>query len=755
MIAGPRPRGYVKETLGTDASIFVVKVGTTSLMRPEHQTVNLSSLAKLCEAVRDLRSQGHHVVIVTSGAVGVGAQHLSLPGPEPLRKRALAAVGQVQLIKYYEDFLGALGLKCAQLLLTLDNLANRSQYLNARTTFIELLAYGVVPIVNENDTVAVQELRFGDNDTLSAQVAALVQADWLFLLTDVDCLYTANPKDDPNATPIYEVEDISRLTADTSTRGTQWGTGGMATKLTAGRIATAAGCTMVICNSTAPENIVRIAQGEPKLGTKFFPLPHSLKGRKRWVLSVPVRGQLWLDAGAVRAVRDKHRPLVAAGIMRVEGDFGLQECVSLMDPSGCEFARGLCGVGSQELCALLAGTGAGGGGSDDGGGAAAGGGCGGSSGGYFTSSGGTGGSGLLLLRGSSGGGDGARTSLLPPLPPAGTALGGSTGGLVVAGPETCGTACGDASAASTFAPAAAASAAATAACSAFSRRASSNGGGSGVGPRLQVSVAAAATALLPARYDSAASFAAAAGGGVGGGGGGGCGGGGTEEDVSLCCDLSLEVVIHRGNLVLLSASEELPPPPPLQQQATADIDDLLAVACNAGTAACDDEDSILLPALPVSPLAASAASAAAAVVAAATAAAMAQRHTATTAVAASGGGGAGVQTATAALLPPPPPPPLPADPAVVGPHDDVGKLAPCYVVLPLLPDVEEGGGGLLERAATSDAASPPEFAKLGEAVTTAAVEGAGGGGAATEGLLTLQAYLPTPLPPVPLPKLPA
>eukprot|EP00198_Chlamydomonas_reinhardtii_P002227 XP_001691563.1 glutamate 5-kinase [Chlamydomonas reinhardtii] len=295
-LPAPRPRGYVKETLGTDASIFVVKVGTTSLMRPEHQTVNLSSLAKLCEAVRDLRSQGHHVIIVTSGAVGVGAQHLSLPGPEPLRKRALAAVGQVQLIKYYEDFLGALGLKCAQLLLTLDNLANRSQYLNARTTFTELLAYGVVPIVNENDTVAVQELRFGDNDTLSAQVAALVQADWLFLLTDVDCLYTANPKDDPNATPIYEVEDISRLTADTSTRGTQWGTGGMATKLTAGRIATAAGCTMVICNSTAPENIVRIAQ-------------------------------LWLDAGAVRAVRDKHRPLVAAGITRVEGEFGLQVVV--------------------------------------------------------------------------------------------------------------------------------------------------------------------------------------------------------------------------------------------------------------------------------------------------------------------------------------------------------------------------------------------------------------------------------------------
>ncbi|KXZ50921.1 hypothetical protein GPECTOR_14g168 [Gonium pectorale] len=304
--------------------------------------MNLSNLARLCEAIRDLKAEGHHVILITSGAVGVGRQHLALgTGSEPIKKRAAAAVGQT----------------CAQVLLTLDNLANRSQYLNARNTFTELLAYGVIPVVNENDTVAVQELRFGDNDTLSAQVAALVQADWLFLLTDVDCLYTANPKDNPTATPIYEVEDITNLTADTSTRGTQWGTGGMATKLTAGRIATAAGCTMVICNSTAPENIVRIARGEPKLGTKFFPLPHSLKGRKRWILSVPVRGQLWLNAGAVHAVRDKRKSLFAAGITKVSGDFQAQDCVSLLDPSGVEIAVGLASASSDMLCSLLAATG--------------------------------------------------------------------------------------------------------------------------------------------------------------------------------------------------------------------------------------------------------------------------------------------------------------------------------------------------------------------------------------------------------------
>ncbi|PNW70105.1 hypothetical protein CHLRE_17g705850v5 [Chlamydomonas reinhardtii] len=348
-----KKKGVVKEVLGS-GDIFVIKVGTSSLVRPEQQTLNLTNLARICETIKALKKMGHHVVIVTSGAVGVGCQRLGLATkPSQLaKKQALAAVGQVHLMKFYEDFLAALGLTCAQVLLTLDNLANRSQYLNARNTFTELLAYGVIPVVNENDTVAVQELRFGDNDTLSAQVAALVQADWLFLLTDVDCLYTANPKDDPNATPIYEVEDISRLTADTSTRGTQWGTGGMATKLTAGRIATAAGCTMVICNSTAPENIVRIVKGEPKLGTKFFPLPHSLKGRKRWILSVPVRGQLWLDAGAVRAVRDKHKSLFAAGITKVTGDFHAQDCVSLCDSSGVELGRGLVNFSTEEVAAV-------------------------------------------------------------------------------------------------------------------------------------------------------------------------------------------------------------------------------------------------------------------------------------------------------------------------------------------------------------------------------------------------------------------
>jgi len=331
--------------------IIVLKIGTSSLVRAEQQTLNLSNLARICETVKSLHTLGHHVILVTSGAVGVGCQRLGLTTKptQVAKKQALAAVGQVHLMKYYEDFLSALGLTCAQVLLTLDNLANRGQYVNACNTFSELLAYGVIPVVNENDTVAVQELRFGDNDTLSAQVAALVRADWLFLMTDVDSLYTSNPKHDPNAQPIYEVHDMSKLHADTSTQGTQWGTGGMATKLTAARIATAAGCTMVICNSNCPENIPRIMQGEQRVGTRFYPVKNALRGRKRWIISVPVRGSLCLDSGAVQAVKDKHKSLFAAGITKVSGDFHSQDCVSLLTPSGDEFARALVNFDSEEL----------------------------------------------------------------------------------------------------------------------------------------------------------------------------------------------------------------------------------------------------------------------------------------------------------------------------------------------------------------------------------------------------------------------
>ena len=226
------------------------------------------------------------------------------------------------------------------MLLTLDNLANRGQYLNAANTFGELLKYGVVPVVNENDTVAVEQLRIGDNDTLSAQVATVVQAEWLFLLTDVDALYTSNPSIDPGAKPIHDVPDLWSLQVDTSTTGTQWGTGGMATKLTAARIATAAGCNMAICHFLEPRNILAILNGE-RVGTVFRAVEAPVRGRKRWVLSIPVKGEIWLDAGAVRAVRDRRCSLFSAGVIQVSGDFEAQDAIRICDEMGREFGRGL------------------------------------------------------------------------------------------------------------------------------------------------------------------------------------------------------------------------------------------------------------------------------------------------------------------------------------------------------------------------------------------------------------------------------
>jgi glutamate 5-kinase len=325
-------------------------VGTSSLIRPEQNSLNLTSLAGIVGLVRDLRNEGYRVVLVSSGAVGVGVQRLGL-GTRPTvlaKKQALAAVGQVHLMRYYDDLFSAYGITCSQVLLTLENLSSRSTYYNAVNTFNELLEYGVIPIVNENDTVAVEQLRIGDNDTLSAQVATLVHADWLFLLTDVDALYTSNPNVDPSARPIHVVPNLWDLEVNTSTAGTQWGTGGMATKLTAARMATAGGCNMGICHYESPANVLEILKGK-QVGTVFHASNAPVRGRKRWILSMKTIGSLWLDPGAVRAVKDRYCSLFSAGIIKVEGDFSDQDVVSICDEEGREFARGLVNYSSKEV----------------------------------------------------------------------------------------------------------------------------------------------------------------------------------------------------------------------------------------------------------------------------------------------------------------------------------------------------------------------------------------------------------------------
>ncbi|EAU81865.1 glutamate 5-kinase [Coprinopsis cinerea okayama7 len=241
---------------------IVIKLGTSSIVHETTHQPLLSTLASVVEVVVRLRSFGHKVVLVSSGAIGVGLQRMSLPRrPKGLaKKQALAAIGQGRLIALWDNLFGQFEQPIAQVLLTRGDISDRTRYLNAVNTLKELLSMGVVPIVNENDTVSVSEIKFGDNDTLSAITSSMIHADYLFLLTDVDGLYTSNPRKDPDAKQIEEVKSISEIRAQvsTSTLGSSLGTGGMETKLIAAEIASAAGVTTIITSSKKPENVLGI-----------------------------------------------------------------------------------------------------------------------------------------------------------------------------------------------------------------------------------------------------------------------------------------------------------------------------------------------------------------------------------------------------------------------------------------------------------------------------------------------------------------
>jgi glutamate 5-kinase len=332
----------------------VIKIGTSSLTHPTTRTLALAAIASLVEVLCQLRQQGYQVILVSSGAVGVGCARLQLTErPQVMAlKQAVAAVGQGRLMRIYDDFFSVLQQPIAQVLLTRSDLADRGRYLNASNTFQELLRLGVIPIVNENDTVAVDELKFGDNDTLSALVASLVHADWLFLLTDVDSLYSADPRTHPDARPIHiieRMEDLAALQVQAGDRGSRWGTGGMATKIAAASIATGAGVRTVITRGSQPDNIRQILAGA-SLGTQFLPHPAPINARKHWIAHTLIpTGTLTLDAGAVAAIMDQGKSLLAAGIVRVDGSFEGQELVRLCTESGQEIARGLVNYSSSEL----------------------------------------------------------------------------------------------------------------------------------------------------------------------------------------------------------------------------------------------------------------------------------------------------------------------------------------------------------------------------------------------------------------------
>ncbi|OKL60279.1 putative glutamate 5-kinase [Talaromyces atroroseus] len=345
---------------GSQSLTIVIKLGTSSIVDERTHEPILSILSVIVETVAKLRNDGHRVILVSSGAVGVGLRRMDIDErPRHLpRIQALAAVGQCRLMSLWDNLFGHLRIPVAQILLTRSDIADRTQYINAQNTFAELLDMGVLPVVNENDTLAVAEIKFGDNDTLSAITAAMVRADYLFLMTDVDCLYTANPRHDANAQPIEVVSDISSLEADVSTSGSSLGTGGMGTKIVAARLATSAGVTTVITKSSKPGNVHEIVKylqesqsgvpvfphtidkleqtpqsssglSMPPLHTRFLPSITPIQSRSFWVLhGLSPHGNLYIDQGALSALQKK-ASLLPAGVLAVEGHFGQQEAVRL------------------------------------------------------------------------------------------------------------------------------------------------------------------------------------------------------------------------------------------------------------------------------------------------------------------------------------------------------------------------------------------------------------------------------------------
>jgi glutamate 5-kinase len=303
----------------------------------------------------DLRRAGVDLVLVSSGAVAEGMSRMSWTRrPRTLHGlQAAAAIGQMGLIRAYEDCFRHRGLHTAQVLLTRDDLADRPRYLNARSTLQTLLSLGVIPVVNENDTVATDELRFGDNDTLAALVANLIEADMLLLLTDQDGVFDRDPRRGPGARLIAETRvDNPQLDAVAGGSLTGLGTGGMVTKVRAARLAARSGTPTVIAPGRGNAVIARVRAGEA-VGTLLLPVQEPQAARKQWLAGhLALRGQLTLDAGAVHALRTQGTSLLAVGVTGVEGGFKRGDVVACLDPDGREIARGLVNYDALEVARI-------------------------------------------------------------------------------------------------------------------------------------------------------------------------------------------------------------------------------------------------------------------------------------------------------------------------------------------------------------------------------------------------------------------
>jgi glutamate 5-kinase len=338
------------------AKSIVVKIGSGVLVRDGVQ-LDRGTFCRLVEQIAGLITLGYTVTVVSSGAVALGRSKLNVPKPDRAsalpRLQALAAVGQTRLMQLYETEFEHYGLRVGQVLFNRDDLDNRTRYLNARRTLRELNKMGCIPIINENDTVTNDEIRFGDNDHLAARVASLLDVDLFIILSDIDALYTANPRVNPDATPIDTIaaEDPSLLemATDTHDLGSGVGTGGMITKIRAAQIAARTQIPTIITSGKHPERLPLLLSGAAGIGTLLTPPDTRQPGRKVWLERLRPHGSLRCDEGACLAVRDRGKSLLPGGIITVDGNFIEGDAVEITDAEGVPFAIGLAAYPAADL----------------------------------------------------------------------------------------------------------------------------------------------------------------------------------------------------------------------------------------------------------------------------------------------------------------------------------------------------------------------------------------------------------------------
>ena len=330
---------------------WVIKIGT-SLLRENSMYTTFDIINNFCSHISKAQKKGDKIILVTSGAVGLGCHKMSfkIRPKEIISLQAAAAIGQLHLMALYEKAMNRFGYKVAQILLTRSELGSRTSYKSASRTLKKLIEWNVIPIVNENDITSDEELKYGDNDTLSALVAIAISADQLILLTDIDHLYSSDPKTNSKARPIKDINSSKELNKlELSNEQTTWGTGGIKTKLIAAKIATESGIKVQLADGRDPETLGELLNGK-RIGTVFHPHPKPIGNRKSW-LSYAIRpvGELHLDDGASEAIKNKGASLLLVGVKKVSGNFISNQPVKVINTEGEEIAKGICSMSSDAI----------------------------------------------------------------------------------------------------------------------------------------------------------------------------------------------------------------------------------------------------------------------------------------------------------------------------------------------------------------------------------------------------------------------